>query len=89
MTRAEAFALIIQHGGKPRGRVTKDTNALIVGGLGWPLEDDGRPSKSLAQAKIYGVPIASERRFLQWVGKMRQPQNVTLGMRKAAAGWAM
>jgi tetratricopeptide (TPR) repeat protein len=70
MKRAEAFALIIQHGGKPRGRVTKDTNALIVGGLGWPLEDDGRPSKSLAQAKFYGVPIVSERRFLEWVGKM-------------------
>jgi tetratricopeptide (TPR) repeat protein len=43
---------------------------LIVGELGWPLQEDGRPSKSLTQAKSYGVPIVSERRFLEWIGKM-------------------
>ena len=43
---------------------------MIVGELGWPLQEDGRPSKSLTQAKSYGVPIVSERRFLEWVGKI-------------------
>jgi tetratricopeptide (TPR) repeat protein len=70
MKRADAFALVSRHGGKPCERITKNTNALIVGELGWPLQDDGRPSQSLIQAKTYGVPIVSERRFLEWVGEM-------------------
>lgn len=69
MKRADAFALVRRHGGKPREGVTKNTQVLIVGELGWPLLDDGRPSNSLAQAKSYGVPIASERQFLEWAGK--------------------
>jgi tetratricopeptide (TPR) repeat protein len=70
MKRAEAFALVRQQGGTPREGVTKTTDILIVGELGWPLVDDGRPSNSLAQAKSYGVPVASERRFLEWLGKV-------------------
>ena len=69
MKRAEAFALVAQHGGKPREGVTRDTKVLIVGELGWPLQDDGRPSNSLATAKSYAIPIVNERRFLEWVGK--------------------
>jgi tetratricopeptide (TPR) repeat protein len=69
MKRDAAFALVRKRGGTPRQGVTKRTGVLIVGELGWPLLDDGRPSKSLAQAKSYGVPIASERRFLEWVGQ--------------------
>jgi tetratricopeptide (TPR) repeat protein len=68
MKRAEAFARVRDHGGTPREGVTKQTDVLIVGELGWPLLDDGRPSNSLAQAKSYGVPIASERQFLEWLG---------------------
>jgi NAD-dependent DNA ligase len=70
MKRADAFALVSKHGGKPRQRVTKNTCVLIVGELCWPLEGDGLSSKSLIQAKSYGVPIVSERRFLEWVGKI-------------------
>jgi tetratricopeptide (TPR) repeat protein len=69
MKRADAFALVREHGGKPREGVTKQTDVLIVGELGWPLLDDGRPSNSLAQAKAYKVPIASERQFLEWLGR--------------------
>jgi tetratricopeptide (TPR) repeat protein len=69
MKRADAFALVRKHGGKPREGVTKQTDVLIVGELGWPLLDDGRPSNSLAQAKSYRVPIASERQFLEWLGQ--------------------
>jgi len=69
MRRADAFALVRAHGGKPRQGVTKQTNVLIVGELGWPLLDNGRPSNSLARAKSYGVLIASERQFLEWLGK--------------------
>jgi tetratricopeptide (TPR) repeat protein len=68
MKRADAFARVREHGGTPREGVTKQTDILIVGELGWPLLDDGRPSNSLAQAKSYGVPIASERQFLEWLG---------------------
>jgi BRCA1 C Terminus (BRCT) domain len=68
MTRAEAFEVVRQHGGMPSQAVTKRTNLLIVGGLGWPLLDDGRPSNKLS-ATTYGVPVVSERRFLEWIGK--------------------
>jgi tetratricopeptide (TPR) repeat protein len=49
--------------------VTKRTQVLIVGELGWPLLDDGRPSNKLSRASALGIPIVSERRFLEWVGK--------------------
>ncbi|HEX9464068.1 MAG TPA: tetratricopeptide repeat protein [Alphaproteobacteria bacterium] len=74
MKRADAFALVRKRGGKPREGVTKQTDVLIVGELGWPLLDDGRPSNSLAHAHTYQVPIASERQFLEWVGKKSAEQ---------------
>jgi len=69
MKRADAFALVAARGGTPRQGVTRDTRVLVVGELGWPLQDDGRPSNSLATAKSYGIPIVSERTFLEWTGK--------------------
>src|SRR5207248_319036 len=69
MTRAEAFEVVRQRGGTPSPAVTKGTNLLIVGELGWPLLDDGRPSNKLSRANAYGIPVASERRFLEWIEK--------------------
>src|SRR6478752_882818 len=69
MTRAEAFEVVRQHGGTPSQDVTKRTKLLIVGELGWPLLDDGRPSNKLSRASTYGIPAVSERRFLEWIGK--------------------
>jgi BRCT domain type II-containing protein len=37
MRRADAFALVRTHGGKPREGVTKRTDVLIVGEFGWPF----------------------------------------------------
>jgi hypothetical protein len=69
MNRDKAFALVRKHKGTARRGVTRTTDVLIVGELGWPLLLDGRPSKSLGLAKSYGVTIASEREFLEWTGK--------------------
>ena len=69
MTRAEAFDVVRQRGGTASPAVTKRTKILIVGELGWPLLDDGRPSNKLSRATALGIPIVSERRFLEWVGK--------------------
>ena len=69
MTRAEAFEVVRSHGGTPSESVTRQTNVLVVGALGWPLLDDGRPSNKLSRAGSYGVPVVSERRFLEWIGK--------------------
>jgi tetratricopeptide (TPR) repeat protein len=69
MKREEAFALVRSKGGTPRRGLTRTTDVLVVGALGWPLLRDGQPSKSLALAKSYGVAIASERRFLEWAGR--------------------
>jgi BRCT domain type II-containing protein len=69
MTRAEAFEVVRRHGGTPSQAVTKQATLLIVGELGWPLLDDGRPSNKLSRAASYGIPAVSERRFLEWIGK--------------------
>src|SRR6266496_4253613 len=69
MSRAKAFEMVRQHGGTPSQAVTRQTNVLVVGELGWPLLDDGRPSNKLSRAGRYGIPVVSERRFLEWVGK--------------------
>ena len=69
MTRTEAFEVVRQHGGTPSQAVTKRTQLLIVGELGWPLLDDGRPSNKLSRATAYGLPVVSERRFLEWIGR--------------------
>jgi tetratricopeptide (TPR) repeat protein len=69
MSRTEAFDVVRQHGGTPSVEVTKRTKVLVVGELGWPLLDDGRPSNKLSRATTLNIPIASERRFLEWIGK--------------------
>src|SRR5246127_2653347 len=69
MTRAEAFEMVRAHGGTPGQTVTRQSNVLIVGELGWPLLDNGRPSNKLSKAGSYGIPVVSERRFLEWIGK--------------------
>src|SRR5215471_16434103 len=69
MSRAEAFDIVRQRGGTPSPAVTNRTQVLIVGEFGWPLLDDGRPSNKLSRATEYGIPIVSERRFLEWIGK--------------------
>jgi tetratricopeptide (TPR) repeat protein len=69
MPRAEAFEVVRAHGGTPSQTVTRQTNVLVVGELGWPLLDDGRPSNKLSRAGSYGIPVVSERRFLEWIGK--------------------
>jgi tetratricopeptide (TPR) repeat protein len=69
MSRAEAFEVVRQHGGTPSQTVTRQTSVLVVGELGWPLLDNGRPSNKLSRAGTYGIPVVSERRFLEWIGK--------------------
>ena len=69
MTRAKAFEVVRQHRGTPSRAVTRQTNVLVVGELGWPLMDDGRPSNKLSRASTYRIPVVSERRFLEWIGK--------------------
>ena len=54
MKRAEAFDLVRKHGGTPSRGLTKKTDALVVGGLGWPLLPDGHVSKSLSYAQSSG-----------------------------------
>jgi hypothetical protein len=70
MSRAEAFEVVRKRGGTPSPGVTKRTKLLIVGELGWPLLDDGRPSNKLSRATALGIPVASERRFLEWIGQV-------------------
>jgi hypothetical protein len=70
--RLHGTACIHEAGGRLRARDPARANALREhhGELGWPLQNDGRPLAEPNPAKTYGVPIVSERRFLEWVGKM-------------------
>src|SRR5580704_19786901 len=68
-SRAKAFNVVRKSGGTPSPDVTKRTKVLIVGELGWPLLDDGRPSNKLGRSTEYGIPVLSERRFREWIGK--------------------
>jgi len=61
MSRAEAFEVVRKCGGTPSPGVTKRTKLLIVGELGWPLLDDGRPSNKLSRANALGIPVVSPR----------------------------
>jgi tetratricopeptide (TPR) repeat protein len=76
MNREEVFALVRSKGGTPRRGLTKTTSVLVVGELGWPLLPDGQPSKTLSLAKSYGVPITSERHFLEWAGRTLPDEQV-------------
>ena len=69
MKREAAFALVREHRGTPRRGVTRNTDVLVVGELGWPLLSDGQPSKTLTLATSYDVAVVSERQFLEWAGK--------------------
>jgi tetratricopeptide repeat protein len=64
MTRAKAFDVVRQHGGTPSQAVTRQTNVLVVGELGWPLLDDGRPSNKQSEHLWH-----SSRKRAPWIGK--------------------
>jgi hypothetical protein len=63
------FQIATDASASARAFISKRTNLLIVGELGWPVLDDGRPSNKLARATSYSIPVVSERRFLEWIGK--------------------
>src|SRR5262245_8103723 len=50
------------------GRVVLSRREHVIA-LERPLLDDGRPSNKLSKAGTYGIPVVSERRFLEWIGK--------------------
>lgn len=50
MTRAEAADLIVAHGGILARTVTRKPTIVIVGRDGWPLGEDGRPTRTLRKA---------------------------------------
>jgi DNA ligase (NAD+) len=70
MTRAEAFEVVRSHGGTPSQTVTRQTNVLVVGELGWPLLDDGRPSNKLSRAGTYGILVVASAGFSSGSGKL-------------------
>ena len=70
MSRAEAFGVVRQLGGTPSQAVTKRTSLVVVGELGWPLLDDGRPSNKLARATSYSIPVVASAVFLSGLGKL-------------------
>lgn len=76
MKREDAFAQVRDRGGTPRRGITKNTDVVIVGELGWPLLTDGKPSNSMRRAKELGIAIIGERQFLEWIGKALPDENL-------------
>jgi tetratricopeptide (TPR) repeat protein len=85
MKRAHALALVKAKGGTRQLSVTKETAALVVGALGWPLLPDGCLSKTLLKARSYSVPVVSERIFLSWTGKVPQDRQAKAYTREQLA----
>jgi len=72
MTRAEAEALVRDHGGIPDGGVSRHTSFVVVGQEGWPLQNDGRLTAKLVRAKRltaigYRITVVAE---LDWLGML-------------------
>ena len=73
MTHEQALGLIQEQGGQPQKSVSGQTTLLVVGEEGWPLEDDGRVSVKLRQAREWiehghSLRILSEADWLKLVG---------------------
>ncbi len=68
MKRSDAHALVARLGGTARQEVSRSSTVVVVGELGWPLLGNGRPHSGLTRAKSLGVPLVSERQFLEWAG---------------------
>ena len=78
MSRQEAFSLVQQIGCTPRLHLTKRTEFLVVGMLGWPLLPDGTVSNKLRRAEILRgqgqtLSILSEADFLELSGRIESP----------------
>jgi tetratricopeptide (TPR) repeat protein len=76
MSRDEAAQLIAAHGGTYSHRVLRDAMIVVVGRDGWPLAQDGRPSRKLRKAlslaeKGYDVEIVAEEDLL---GRLHCPR---------------
>ena len=73
LPRAQAEALVADHGGECDAVVTPSTSILIVGAGGWPLRKDGTPSKNLQRAEALRrdggpIEILREQEFLDRLG---------------------
>jgi tetratricopeptide (TPR) repeat protein len=80
MTHRQAMDLAEKHGGQASQHFTQQTTLLIVGEEGWPLEEDGRVSVKLEQArqrhdKGEPVRILSESEWLVLLNVQPERQN--------------
>ena len=73
MDRAEAEQHLRRAGASYVERPTADTQLLVIGAFGWPLANDGHPTRALREAKTLqaqgqALVIASEEDFLVALG---------------------
>ncbi len=81
MTHREAAQLIDELGGSVVQAPTRDTDLLVVGGEGLPLDDDGQPTASLRAARKlqslgYAIEILSEDAFFERLQLQEDPPQV-------------
>ena len=73
MTRREAMDLVIANGGRFAEVPRPETDYVVIGEEGWPLQADGRLTRKLSRAKELqqegvGVAIIGEEVFLRMLG---------------------
>ncbi|MFV0443935.1 MAG: tetratricopeptide repeat protein, partial [Planctomycetaceae bacterium] len=81
LTHAEAADLVREHGGDAADHVSRQLTMLVIGEEGWPLEDDGRPSRKLTevldwQQRGETIRIVQESDFLKMVGLAEQSSDI-------------
>ena len=78
MSRERARALLVAAGARPATRPGPRTDWLVVGSEGWPLRDDGRPTRALERAREllragHPLRIVTEDTWLAAVGLADAP----------------
>ena len=73
MTRREAMDLVLAHGGRFAEVPRPETDYVIIGEEGWPLQADGRLTRKLSRAKELqqegaSIAIIGEEVFLRMLG---------------------
>ena len=73
MTRREAMDLVVAHGGRFAEVPRPDTDFVVIGEEGWPLQADGHLTRKLSRAKELqqngaSIAIIGEEVFLRMLG---------------------
>ncbi|MEZ6064700.1 MAG: tetratricopeptide repeat protein [Planctomycetaceae bacterium] len=81
MTHAQAAEIVTTLGGEASEHVSRQVTILVIGEEGWPLEDDGRPSRKLCEVRDWTsrgvmIRVLQESEFLLAAGLAQRSDEI-------------